>query len=118
MPGEIAGMRSNPENKRLTRVDEGDKIWNPADTVQSSIGQFDHAYTVLQLARYAGGLATGSLVTPHVIKDITAYDGTLIYAGGGEKLPIAVHDAEVRDGRVLAATTPRPLVSDGVETVS
>ncbi len=29
LPGEIVGMRSNPENKRLTRVDEGDKIWNP-----------------------------------------------------------------------------------------
>lgn len=44
--------------------------------------------------------------------------GAVLDAGGGEKLPIAVHDAEVRDGRVLVATTPRPLVSDGVETVS
>jgi len=109
LPGEIAGMRSNPENKRLTRVDEGDKIWNPADTVQSSIGQFDHAYTVLQLARYAGGLATGSLVTPHVIKDITAYDGTLVYTGGGEMQPVGASAetlAAIRTGLVSVCHTP------------
>ena len=109
LPGEIAGMRSNPENKRLTRVDEGDKIWNPADTVQSSIGQFDHSFTVLQLARYTGGLATGLLETPHVIKDITTYDGTRIYAGGGVKQPVGAAKealAVIRTGMVSVCHTP------------
>ncbi len=109
LPGEIAGMRSNPENKRLTRIDEGDKIWNPADTVQSSIGQFDHAYTVLQLARYAGGLATGELVTPHVIHSVTAYDGTHIFSNGGEKRPVGASEATlaaIRTGMVSVCHTP------------
>lgn len=34
--------------------------------------------------------------------------GEVLDTGGGEKLPIAVFDAEVRDGRVLVAAQPRP----------
>ncbi|MBP7402582.1 MAG: hypothetical protein KBA30_08195 [Clostridia bacterium] len=109
LAGEIPGIRSNPENKRLTRIDEGDKIWNPADTAQSSIGQFDHAYTVLQLARYAGGLATGYLVTPHVIKEVTAYDGTVVFTGGGTLQPVGASAetlAAIRTGMVSICHTP------------
>ena len=107
--GEIAGMRSNPENKERTRVDEGDKIWNPADTVQSSIGQFDHAYTVIQLARYAAALGTGQLVTPHVIKEVTAYDGTVVFEGGAEPQPIDVRAetlASIRKGMLMVTDNP------------
>lgn len=38
--------------------------------------------------------------------------GEVLDAGGGEKLPIAVHAAEVRDGRVLVSAAPRPLAAD------
>lgn len=34
--------------------------------------------------------------------------GEVLDSGGGEKLPLAVFDAEVRGGRVLVATRPRP----------
>ena len=34
--------------------------------------------------------------------------GEVLDSGGGAKLPIAVFDAEVRDGRVLIASEPRP----------
>src|SRR5690625_2991978 len=34
--------------------------------------------------------------------------GGVLDAGGGQKLPIAVFDAEGRDGRVLIASEPRP----------
>ncbi|MGO1227881.1 MAG: nitrite reductase small subunit NirD [Brachybacterium sp.] len=37
--------------------------------------------------------------------------GEVLDAGGGEKLPIAVHEAQVRDGRVLVSATPRPLAA-------
>ena len=107
--GEIPGMRSNPDNKALTRVDEGDKIWNPADTVQSSIGQFDHAYTVIQLARYAAALGTGTLITPHVIKDVTAYDGTVVFEGGTEPQPIDVRPdtlEAIRKGMLMVTDNP------------
>ncbi len=109
LAGEIPGMRSNPENKALTRIDEGDKIWNPADTVQSSIGQFDHAYTVLQLARYSAALATGNLVTPHVIKEVTSYDGTRLFTGGGETHSVGASAetlAAIRVGMVAVCHTP------------
>ncbi|HEY5466272.1 MAG TPA: penicillin-binding transpeptidase domain-containing protein, partial [Clostridia bacterium] len=107
--GEIPGMRSNPKNKALTRLDPGDQIWNPADTVQSSIGQFDNAYTVLQLARYAAALATGNLVTPHVIKEVTAYDGTVVFTGGGTASPTgasAATLAAIRKGMVSVTDNP------------
>ena len=42
--------------------------------------------------------------------------GAVLDAGGGEKLPIAVHATEVRDGRVLVAAAPRPLASDTAGT--
>ncbi|GAA4526176.1 nitrite reductase (NAD(P)H) small subunit [Brachybacterium paraconglomeratum] len=42
--------------------------------------------------------------------------GEVLDAGGGEKLPIAVHAAEVRDGRVLVAATPLPHASDAAGT--
>lgn len=44
--------------------------------------------------------------------------GAVLDAGGGERLPIAVHEAEVRDGRVLVAVAPGRLATDGVEAVS
>ncbi|QNN81738.1 nitrite reductase small subunit NirD [Brachybacterium sp. Z12] len=37
--------------------------------------------------------------------------GEVLDAGGGEKFPIAVHEAEVRDGRVLVSVAPRPLAA-------
>ena len=109
LAGEISGMRSNPENKALTRLDEGDRIWNPADTVQSSIGQFDHTYTVLQLARYTAALSTGKLVTPHVIKEVTAYDGTMVFTSGGEPSAIGINPdylAAIRTGMVSVCHSP------------
>lgn len=33
--------------------------------------------------------------------------GEVLDSGGGQKLPIAVHEAEVRDGRVLVSARPR-----------
>lgn len=39
--------------------------------------------------------------------------GEVLDAGGGERLPIAVHAAEVREGRVLVSRTPRPPATGG-----
>ena len=81
LPGEIAGIRASRETKRLLRPKAEDKTWFPADTAQSAIGQFDNCFTILQLARYTAALATNTLVTPHVIKNVTAEDGTILYSG-------------------------------------
>ncbi len=80
LPGEVPGIRPSRELKRLLRSNAGDKQWFPADTAQTAIGQFDHSYTVLQLARGIAGIASGKLMTPHVIGDIVAPDGSLLRA--------------------------------------
>jgi len=78
LPNEAKGIRPSKEVKRLTRALPEDQLWFPADTAQSSIGQFDNAYTIIQLARGVGGIATGKLVQPHVIKEITGPNGEII----------------------------------------
>lgn len=91
LPGEVKGFRASKEVKRLLREQEYDKTWFIADTAQSSIGQFDNSFTIIQLARYTAALATNTLVTPHIIKDVTAADGTTLYAGSTyiEQLPLS-----------------------------
>ena len=78
LPNEAKGIRPSKEVKRMTRALPEDQLWFPADTAQSSIGQFDNAYTIIQLARGVGGIATGKLVQPHVIKEITGSNGEII----------------------------------------
>lgn len=78
LPGEVKGVRPSRESKRASRPLPEDKEWFPADSCQTSIGQFDNAYTMLQLAKAIGAIATGKLVTPHVIKEITDAHGNLV----------------------------------------
>ncbi len=78
LPGEAKGIRPSPTLKAQTRLTPGDQEWYPADTCQTSIGQFDNAYTILQLARAIGGSVSNRLVSPHVIYDIRDAKGRLI----------------------------------------
>lgn len=78
LPGEVKGIRPSPELKRQTQALPEDQLWFPADTAQSAIGQSFNAYTLLQLAHGIGGVATGKLVQPHVIKEITDNRGEVI----------------------------------------
>ena len=80
LPGEAKGIRPNPILKKETRLSREDQEWYPADTCQTSIGQFDNAYTILQMVRAVGGLASNRLQTPHVIYDIRSVDGQQIKA--------------------------------------
>jgi penicillin-binding protein 2 len=93
LPGEEKGYRSNRETKKLLRQSVYDQLWLPADTAQTAIGQFDNKYTILQLARYTAALSNGMLVTPHVIKEITRYDGTLLMKGGEPPVKLPVQDS-------------------------
>lgn len=78
LPGEAKGIRPSPELKAQTRMTPGDQEWYPADTCQTAIGQFDHAYTMVQLVRAIAGAVSNELVTPHVIKDIQGPQGQVI----------------------------------------
>ena len=95
LPGETAGMRSSKATKRLLRAEEYDKTWFPADTAQSSIGQFDNVFTTLQLCRYTAALATNTLVTPHVIDEVTAADGTVLYTGSTKVEPLDISQSSL-----------------------
>ncbi|MBP5417561.1 MAG: hypothetical protein J6Y58_08555 [Clostridiales bacterium] len=90
LPGEIRGVRANRTNKRLLRetsTDE-DKDWHVADTAQTAIGQFDNCFTVIQLARYTAAIATNNLVTPHVVRRVVAADGSILYNGSTQAIPL------------------------------
>ncbi len=81
LPGEISGVRASRETKRLLHEQEYDRTWFPADTAQSAIGQFDNCFTILQLCRYTAAIATNQLVTPYVIDNVIAADGSILYQG-------------------------------------
>jgi len=75
LPSEVSGMMSSIELKKKLRND----IWRPADTAQVAIGQFDNAFTPLQMASYISTIANGGKrYTPYVIKKVVGYDGSII----------------------------------------
>lgn len=78
LPGEVKGIRPSPQLKQQTQALPEDQQWFPADTAQSSIGQSFNSYTLIQLCRGINGIATGKLVQPHVIKEVTDENGEIV----------------------------------------
>jgi len=73
--GEYKGIRANKETKKKLRNDD----WRPADTAQTAIGQFDNAFTPIQLVNYISTIANGGKkYKPHLIKKVVSYDGTVV----------------------------------------
>ncbi len=108
LPGESKGFRSSRETKKLLRSNPQDQVWFPADTCQTAIGQFDNSFSVIQLAVYTAGLATGNKVTPYVIDQVTRQDGVLIKRGWTEPVPLAVDPANmaaVRQGMTAVVSS-------------
>lgn len=51
--------------------------WNPGDTVQASIGQFDTMISPLQLASYVATLCNyGTRYQVHIVKSVKTYDNS------------------------------------------
>jgi len=75
LPSEKAGFMSSKELKKELRND----IWRPADTAQTSIGQFDNRFTPLQMACYISTIANGGKrYKPYLIKEVIRYDGSVV----------------------------------------
>lgn len=75
LPFENSGIRANKQYKLETTGEQ----WWIADTAQASIGQLYNEFTPLQLANYVATIANGGKrYTPHIIKKVIAFDGTLI----------------------------------------
>ena len=88
--GEIRGIRASRETKIMLHEYEYDRTWFPADTAQSAIGQFDNCFTIMQLCRYTLVLPPTSSVTPYVIDNVTAVDGTILYEGQTQSVPLDI----------------------------
>ena len=103
LPSEAAGTMSSMELKKRLRND----IWRPADTAQVSIGQFDNAFTPLQMANYISAIANGGkLYKPHVIKKVVKYDGSLVNEAEPSYTKIPVQQSTidaVKEGMVAVA---------------
>lgn len=95
LPGEIRGIRASRETKILLHEYEYDRTWFPADTAQSAIGQFDNCFTIMQLCRYTAGIATNRLVTPYVIDNVTTDDGTILYEGQTQSIPLDISEENI-----------------------
>ncbi|MDD4324003.1 MAG: penicillin-binding transpeptidase domain-containing protein, partial [Eubacteriales bacterium] len=90
---ENLGVRPSRAVKQALNTDPGDQLWFVADTAQTSIGQFYNSYTMLQMARAIGGIATNHLVTPHFIKEVVAEDGTMLVPEQIERIPLHLDEA-------------------------
>ena len=95
LPGEIRGVRASRETKIMLHESEYDRTWFPADTAQSAIGQFDNCFTIMQLCRYTAGIATNRLVTPYVIDNVTASDGSVLYRGQTQSEALGIDDENI-----------------------
>lgn len=74
LPSEASGMMSSIDLKKQLRND----VWRPADTAQVSIGQFDNAFTPLQMTDYIATIANGGKrYKPYIIKQVVRYDGSI-----------------------------------------
>lgn len=103
LPGESAGFLGTPKS-------EGDQ-WYPGSTVLMGIGQGYTSVTPLQDAVWTSGVATGSVVTPHLALDYRAHgQQTALTWPAPRRLPFAGKLGPVRDGM-------RQVVTDGTASV-
>ncbi|HET8604364.1 MAG TPA: FtsW/RodA/SpoVE family cell cycle protein, partial [Marmoricola sp.] len=102
LPGETGGYLGTPRS-----VTRAGATWYPGSTVILGIGQGYLTVTPLQDALWTAGVATGSLVTPHLG---LAYGGgphrlTPLHWARPHRLPYAHKLGPVRRGMALAATS-------------
>ena len=72
--GEATGVLAGPEHSASVN-----QMWYGGNTVQAAIGQSDHLFTPLQLANYIATLVRGGQrLDAHLLKSVTAYDGSAI----------------------------------------
>jgi len=105
LPSEYAGFMSSREvKKQLHKGEKGEGNWYPADTAQVAIGQFDNAFTPLQLVRYISAIANGGkLYKPYIVKRVIKYDGSIVNETepSFEQIPVKASTiAAIKEGMV------------------
>ncbi len=106
LPYEADGFMSSMDLKKEKH--NGD-VWRPADTAQVSIGQFDNAFTPLQMASYISSIANGGKkYKPFVIKNVVKYDGSIVNETKPSYTKIPVKQStidKVKEGMVAVTQT-------------
>jgi len=103
IPNESAGVLASKANKKKIHNDD----WRPADTAQTSIGQFDNAFTPLQLACYVSTLANGGKrFVPYIIKRIIDRNGNIIQEAPGtfQQIPLTASTINTVKKGMIAVT--------------
>lgn len=73
LSGEATGVMSSPAEKAA----RGGGSWYDGDTLQTSIGQLDDKFTLLQLANYVSTIINGGTRHQvHLVRKILTYDGS------------------------------------------
>ena len=86
------GVLAGPEHSAAVN-----QMWYGGNTVQAAIGQSDHLFTPLQLASYIATLVRGGTrYDAHLLKSVTAYDGSEI---------LYEHEPEVLSEVEISAST-------------
>ncbi|MHB8059304.1 MAG: penicillin-binding protein 2 [Gaiellaceae bacterium] len=68
--GDYAGVVPTKKWQRNYYKAPEDKTWKPGDSINLSIGQKDLQTTPLQMARLYAAIATGKLVSPHLLASV------------------------------------------------
>ncbi len=106
LDGENAGRIPDPGWKKRTYVgagfNPGENEWFIGDTYNTAVGQGDVLATPIQIARMTAAVANGGkLVTPHLVNQVIAPDGTVVRTIGSGAQAINVSPAVlqvVREG--------------------
>jgi penicillin-binding protein 2 len=104
--GETDGIIPGPEYKRRVHTgpqfDPSEREWWYGDTCSMGIGQQDDQATPLQIARMTAAVANGgTLLTPHLMADVTSASGEVVRRASVEAKSVPVrpeHLAVIREG--------------------
>ena len=106
LPSEYAGFMSSKEVKKKLHANDA---WRPADTAQVAIGQFDNAFTPLQIVTYISAIANGGkLYKPNIIKRVIKYDGSTVNETqpSFQQIPVKASTiAAVKEGMVAVTSS-------------
>jgi penicillin-binding protein 2 len=115
LEGEGSGIIPTPAWKLRSHVgpdfNEDDKYWYYSDTCFMGIGQGDVTATPIQIARMTAAIANGGkLLTPHVVNEVIAPDGSTVrkITADAKTVPVSAKNlAAVREGMHQSVQTAR-----------